>query len=218
LLVFIIFVLAIPQIVASGSASNDEGGKGPFERKASWFILAFAGIQRYAIPLEQLAPLVIFILLSWLCGTRRSFIQSATMSVAILLVTTVAPNWGRASFGKSWFDVHIPNELTSDHALYVMLSGEPIAYVIPFFPASDAFIRIDGNMPLVPMVALGREALSKIRSHKGMIRTLSPAGYSLQQSTERLKSFELELSEEGCVEIESKPGKLQSCPLVWRGE
>ena len=142
--------------------------------------------------------------------------QAAMMSIAILLVTAAAPNLGRASFDKSWFDVHIPDALMADQILFVMLSSEPTAYVIPFFPATDAFIRIEGSMPLVPTVGLGREALSKIQSHNGMIRTLSRSEFSTEESAEHLKSFELETTQDGCLEIETKPEKLKSCSLVWR--
>ncbi len=226
LIALILFVLALPRVILLLMKRNESDIAAPFCSKRSAFILVFFvvslavwlwlyGIQRYAIPLEQLAVLNIFILLSLLGASRERFIQAAIMCVVAVVLVTGVPvsNWGRVSFKGSWFDTKVPNELTKGGILYVMLSGEAFSYVIPALPASDEFIRIEGNMPLSPQTGLGQEALMKISAHQGEIRSLALTGYSLQRSLLQLENFGLNPGDGACLEISTKPRELESCPL-----
>ncbi len=225
LLALLVLALALPRVIELVFAHREDRAPPIFDRKRSLFVLVFTivsfvawlamfGIERYAILLEQLALIVILILLSLLCENRRVFAQAALMSLALILATTQPPDWGRAPFTKDWYAVAAPAPLLQNETLFVMLSGEPTAYVIPYLPASDSFVRIEGNMPLDPAVGLGEVALARIRAHKGVIRTLAPADYSLEQSKQRLASFDLAIREEDCLFISTKVEKLRSCRLT----
>ena len=100
------------------------------------------------------------------------------------------------------------------NTLFVMLTGEPMAYVIPYLPTSDVFIRIEGNMPLDPDAGLGRTAQQKIHDHNGAIRTLAPAGYLAEPSQKRLARFGFAVDVDDCLILPTKAGKLQSCRLT----
>jgi len=226
-LALILLTLVLPQIIFLFFEKDDDkdGALIPFAGVPSLFLLVFVvvsftvwllvyGIQRYIIVLEQLAVLVIFILLALLKGARGSLLPSAVMSVLVVLLVTRAPDFGRTSFNGSWFDIRVPEALSNEGRLFVMVSGEPMSFVIPFFALSDAFIRIEGNMPLDPAVGLGHEAFLRIQSHKGPIGTLGPVAALTETSLIHLKSFGLMPGDKACVEIGTKAGSLQSCPLI----
>ena len=224
MIVALLFCLALPRLLSSGFARREGAAPAIFNRQRSQFVLLFAtasfvawlamfGIERYALALEQLAPLVFLILLSELCGSRRVFAQAAVMGIGLVIATSRPPDWGRASFSNDWFAIAAPAKLREEGVMFVMLSGEPTAYVIPYLPQSDSFIRIEGNMPLDPGVGLGAAAKARIGAHAGQIRTLAPAEYPLNQSRRRLENFGLAIGAEDCLFIDAKAGRLKSCPL-----
>ncbi len=227
LVALVVLVLASPRVVEALFMPEEDRTRQVFEVKPSLFVLFFVigsfvawlalfGIERYAILLEQLAPLAILILLSLLCGSLRTFMLAATTTIIAILATTHAANWGRVPFGKNWYAVKMPEHLQRDDIMFVMLSKEPTSYIIPSFPKSDAFIRIESNMPLTPNEGLGQAALQRFRSHQGELRTLAPATYDLEQAKNSLGSFDLEAISDGCLDIETKAGNLRSCPLTRR--
>ena len=225
MIALLLLALAFPRVIELIFARRDRDAALIFTPKCSLFVLVFAvvsfvawlaifGIERYALLLEQLTPLVILVLLSLLCGGRRVFVQAAVMSLVLVLATTQPPNWGRAPFTKDWYALATPAPLLQEGTMFVMLSDEATAYVIPYLLASDSFIRIEGNMPLDPGVGLGKVALTRIGAHQGTIRTLAPADYPLEQSKQRLASFGLAAHEDDCLSIATKVGKLRSCRLA----
>jgi hypothetical protein len=225
LITLVVLILAAPRVLEVIFMHEQECSRQVFDVKASLFVLFFVigsfiawlalfGIERYAILLEQLAPLAIFIMLSVLCVSCRTFMLAATTTLAVILATTHAADWGRVSFGKDWYAVKMPERLQENDTMFVMLSDEPTAYIIPHFPQSDEFIRIEGNMPLTTDSGLGQAALNRFRSHKGELRTLAPATYDLEQAKNHLGSFGLEAKLHSCLDIETKVGKLRSCPLM----
>lgn len=189
----------------------------------TFFLASFAlwlfvfAIQRYAMALEMLAPLVLMLLLS-LALRRRALVLalSAVLMVAIAR-TTVSPGWGRVPFTADWFEVKLPDELKRGDALFVMLSDEPTAYVIPALPASDVFVRIEGNMPIPPDTGLGQVIAGKLAAHRGDLWTLAPAGYALAGSAAALAAYGLRAAPQDCLVIATKMGDLESCRLARAG-
>lgn len=176
--------------------------------------LGLFGIQRYAIALEQLAPLLLIILLSIILGDRRVLLWVSAALMLVINLVVVRADWGRVPFTDNWFEVQIPRELKSENTLFVMLTGEPFAYVIPFFPKSDVFVRSEGNLPIGPQVGLGQSILATVAAHQGEIRTLAPANYVQEQSAAGLRQFGLTLDPGDCAEILTKAGRLLSCRLA----
>ena len=180
------FCLALPRMLAVVMPRRKGDAPPIFDPERSRFILVFSivsfviwlaafGIERYALVLEQVAPLIFLILLSHLCGGRRVFAQAAVMGMGLIIATSKAPDWGRAPFSDDWYKISAPAAIWEDGTMFVMLSGEPTAYIIPYLPQSDSFIRIEGNMPLDPGVGIGVVAKARIGAHEGQIRTLAPA-------------------------------------------
>ena len=90
----LVLALALPQVVELIFARAENQAGPIFEPRRGLFLLVFTGvsfgawlamfgIERYALLLEQLTPLVILILLSLLCGTPRAFAQAGTMRLLL---------------------------------------------------------------------------------------------------------------------------------------
>lgn len=208
------------------SRDDSEDPQAPFHRRPSVFLLVFFfvsfavwlgkfGIQRYAMPIEQIAVLVIFIVLARLISNPRVLLSASVMATALIATTALPANWGREPFTQNWYDLDIPPSLKKDNTLFVMLSGEATAFIAAFMPRSNSFVRIEGNMPLDPTTGdLGRQAKEKMAMHKGEIRSLAPADYNLSGSRERLLQFGLAIENNDCVVIGAKSRRLKSCKLV----
>jgi hypothetical protein len=177
-----------------------------------YWILKF-GIERYAIGIEQLAVLCILCGIAALTDDRVRTATAAVMVTSIILATTRPANWGRTNFSGSWFDMKIPKEIDRPNVLYVMLSDEPTAFIIPFLPPSNRFVRIEG-IPITPQHGLGRKLMTILERHTGEIRTLSPAGQSLEKSIPSLQLYGLVPTDGPCFRIESKAGSVETCPLL----
>ncbi len=196
-----------------------------FNSKTCVFILTFClvafvfwlhmfGIQRYAVALEMLSPLVIVIMLSFILQDKRILFAAAFAAVLFIGASVVKANWGRLSFTQDWFGVEVPTELRGEGVLFVMLSDAPMAYVIPFLPASDVFVRIEGNLPVFQQTGLEQVINEKISNHRGPIWTLAPAGYNQNGSAAILTQFGLRSGGGNCVEIVTKAGGMVSCQLA----
>jgi hypothetical protein len=106
--------------------------------------LKLFGIYRYLLPLEMLAPLGIFLIIKAI-PWRPVAQNCAACLCAILLLATVQPgNWGRISWGESYFGVEPPLLADPDHTMVLMTGYDPTSYVIPFFPETVRFVKIHG--------------------------------------------------------------------------
>lgn len=119
-------------------------------------VLWFAGVafglwalvfayQRYLIPVELLAGLILWILV------RKMFRSAAAVLVMLLILGCCAwvisvPDWdhdkGLLGHGADRFGLEIPHELISTPAVY-LVSKKPISYVFAFLHPDSRFLRID---------------------------------------------------------------------------
>ncbi|TPW28312.1 DUF2029 domain-containing protein [Martelella alba] len=172
------------------------------------------GIGRYAVALEQLIPVCVIGLLAVITQDARRLLIMSFASVALLLTTTVPANWARAKFSDSWFELAIPPELQAGDQLFVMLSGEPMAYVIPYLPATDRFVRFEGNLPISADDGLGQRIKEIVAAQDGPIMTLSPESFDEETSSAALATFGLKKEGDDCLYIDSNAGRLKSCRLI----
>jgi len=114
-----------------------------------FFVAAFAiwayvhSIARYLVPLELLAGALIVALIA--CRLPARHATSIVAVVAIVVIAMTKPgDWGRVRFGERWFVLKVPP--VDDHALVLLASGAPMAYVLPFLPASTVNVGIATNL------------------------------------------------------------------------
>src|SRR5271157_5976250 len=102
-------------------------------------------IYRYIVPLELLSPVLIIIILRYIFPFEKVLLRISLTTFALIILTTSPLHWERLPWGESFFDVRIPNIQNLAQATVVMAGDDPLAYVIPYFPAGTRFVRIQRN-------------------------------------------------------------------------
>ena len=100
-------------------------------------------IQRYAIGLDVLAPLLIYILLTNIFIKPR-IVNILVLAVFTFLLLTLKPMmWGRARWTHNYFGVQFSRQLEKKPVGIVLSPDTPDAFLRPFFPEKWRFIGID---------------------------------------------------------------------------
>jgi hypothetical protein len=142
--------------------------------------LKLFAIYRYLIILELLAPLGIWWISHRLFGKNPFFIRGAIVCLLFLFFSTQPGNWERVSWGSDYFGVVVPRMENPANTLVLMAGTEPMAYVIPFFPKTVRFLRIQGYFtgPSDTPNQFDKQMQLLVRNHTGPI-------YALYRSDER---------------------------------
>jgi hypothetical protein len=99
------------------------------------------GIERYAVALEMLAPLVIVLLWLWIVPRRTAALAAALACLGVIVVTTRPAKWERESWHRrDYFQVEVP-PLPADDSSLVILAGpcDRMGVLMPFFPKHTRF-------------------------------------------------------------------------------
>ena len=168
------------------------------------------GVQRYVLTLELLTGVVLLLSLERLLQSATEVSVVLGLLVIGSLLWTRAPDWSRMPYGADWWGVPAVEE-TASPTLYVMTGGKPMAYLIPYMPQADRFVRLGGNMPLEPNMPLGQRALSLMQAHTGPIRSLCVVAGD--QEVERLQRFGLRLQPDSCKTLQSLDYTFWTCAL-----
>jgi hypothetical protein len=114
----------------------------------SWAIwqLEFAYF-RYTAPIEFIIPLVV-LAAAYLIIPRVHALVGAVVVMFILLIPTTQPlDYGRSPWTDDYFEINIPAALhLEDSQVLIADVDRPLAYFVPFFPASTQVLRITSNM------------------------------------------------------------------------
>jgi hypothetical protein len=164
--------------------------------------LKLFGVYRYLLPLEMLAPLGILLLIKtfpW-----RPIVQNCTIFFcAIVILVTLQPgNWGRVAWGEKYFGVE-PPPLTDPARTMVLMTGvDPTAYVIPFFPETVRFVRIQSYFtgPTDNPNGFDLHMRDLISKQRGPLYVLYRA-YEKDASVEALNAYGLAIDSESCKEL-----------------
>ena len=171
------------------------------------------GIERYAIAIAQLIPLLIFMMMSRLFVHHAIYAVSVAAMSGFIIHTTIPTNWGRVPQGWDWFSFSAPEEAKVENRLYIMYTGDAESFVALALPASSRFVRIDGNIPTNRQYRLFQEVTKAISEHKGEIRLIRSVSAGEPKASAPFATFGLELAEGPCFDIGSKLGSIRSCPL-----
>jgi hypothetical protein len=130
---------------------------------------------RYIVPLDLLSGALIVALLRYLL--RPSVLAPAITVVALVLVaTTSPPDWRRIDFADRWLTIKLPP--VEKHALVLLTSDAPMAYVLPFFPPDARHFGLNNNINNPTRTTLMEASIAKsVREHQGPLYSLSfPVG------------------------------------------
>jgi len=209
------------------SADDGSDSESLFDKKARRFLIAFFltsyaiwlwlfSVQRYLLALELLSGLALLALWDW-CRWRVSrSIVLFLLSVLLVVISVEVPDWGHSPWQASWYGAKVPPALRAENAAFVLLS-RPIAWLIPYFPASDRFISVKGPVSLHYTEAARRRIRALIDSGTGGRFTLGfQDEYQANRSQydEWLRPYGYRLATDGCLIVESRLRNYISCPLA----
>jgi hypothetical protein len=93
---------------------------------------------RYLVPLEMLTGTLLVGLLLVAVPNRKVQAALGLPLIFAILLTTRAPDLGRTTFGKRFFEVQVPR--IASGSLVLLLDRQPLAYLVPFFPDDARFV------------------------------------------------------------------------------
>ena len=164
--------------------------------------LKLFGIYRYLLPLEMLAPLGAVLVIRtfpW----RPAVQNCAAFLCAILVLATLQPgNWGRVSWAETYFGFEPPPLDDPDHAMVLMTGVDPTAYVIPFFPETVRFVRIQSYFtgPSENPNGFDLRMRDLVSRQHGPLYVLYRS-YEKDASMEALSGYGLAMDQESCKEL-----------------
>lgn len=106
------------------------------------------GIYRYLIPLELIAPLVLWLLLQRLAPSPLA----ARIGAALLLVAVVAglphASWGRAQWTRAAYSAEVPVFADPSQSMVFTVHGDPpMGWLVTQFPKTLAFVSLGSGFP-----------------------------------------------------------------------
>lgn len=129
---------------------------------------------RYLTPLILLSPVFIASAVFWLVRERvvTSFITLVLFAAVAL--TSVHADWGRTQdWGTSYFGVQAPALQDPSHSMVLMNTGFIDAYLIPEFPHSVTFVRIESGDMRYYTPKFNAIMAQDIASHQGPMYMLT---------------------------------------------
>jgi hypothetical protein len=116
----------------------------------AFFALAYLGwqllfsIYRYLVPLELLAPVVLWLIAHRLLAPRPARLAAGAAIALAVLLALPTPHWGRAPWSVAPFRVDTPAMADPGHSL-VVTTEAPVGWYTAGFPPALAFVSISGG-------------------------------------------------------------------------
>jgi len=157
---------------------------------------------RYLLPLELVAPLVIYVLLRQLIV--KPYTRLIVCSILFLLVvgTMQAPNWGRVPWADSFFGTVAPAIPEPSRSLVLISTSTPVAFVIPAFPPRVRFMRIDPSF-VTAGSKMGEEIQRIVAGHDGPAYVLSDV-VEIARIDDHLAPHRLVVARSSCTEVRNR--------------
>lgn len=202
---------------------------------ACWLLMF--PINRYLAVVDMIAPLATILAIGLVWRSRLSIaIITVILTICLpLSAERTLPLWWlpwahQHGDEGGYFGVSFVPPPKLDHAVVAMLSDQPIAFVIPFFPQTTTFVRLRSWIMFFPLSAFydvnkpaGRAAIFGTAMGKAICRRLDEAGEKLfllhlgptdtPRDTAAMTYYGLADSGGTCTRIQNKSGMdLELCP------
>lgn len=105
-------------------------------------------IYRYILTLEMAAPLLVVGVVGRLPLPRRGRIVLATAVLMLVAALTAPDDWLRVPWRQRAVEAALPS--VHPAGLVVMTGHEPMSFLVPLFPKTMRFIRVDSTFTLPP--------------------------------------------------------------------
>lgn len=143
----------------------------------TFFIASFVAwavvyrIFRYLVPLELLGGVFIVHFILELVPRKRAAVALAA-AFAVVVVTAKFPTWWRQKFDDHFLIVELPP--VKRDALVLLVSAEPMSYVLPSFPSDSRFAGLVSNFNDPDRRNLLAQSIAAdIRRHEGALYALA---------------------------------------------
>jgi hypothetical protein len=167
------------------------------------------GIYRYIVPIEVLAPLVAFILLTQLTtyARARRWAKWLLGIATAVVVAGGAPTWGHNGWADPLYHAEVPPLDQPARTTVLLVNAEqPRAWLSILFPPAVAFVGVDVGFPEGPGYLPRVHAI--VDSRKGPVYALLGSAYNgradtVAQLDATLGSLGLTHGERGCAMLTS---------------
>jgi hypothetical protein len=183
---------------------------------ASYLIwISVFAVYRYAMPLEVISGIfIVYMAQSFFSSQREICIFLASLS-CLLVATACYPQWGRKNFGAEYLSVTPP--VLPSHAK-VVLTTEPLAYLIPFFPADTSFIGMPfvsfGQSPKTPRKLYAKVIKQLSASAPLYVMSYQASNHADTRSMSFLEGSGFRRDESSCIVFKSNIDSLKICRLI----
>jgi len=131
--------------------------------------LVASGNSRYFIPMGCVAAILAIVLVFRLCAKRpkvRNYLLIVIFGVQFfqLHFGTQYP-WRVAWTDGPWFQVSMPQNLTTEPGLYFSIGIQSNSFIAPYLAPGSGFVNLEGDYTLGPEGANGRRIKSMIRRY-----------------------------------------------------
>ena len=174
------------------------GRRLPAPAPRSRFLLLFFGlaylawmklfsIYRYLIPLELLAPLIIFLLLLRLVPAPGMARQAAGYLLAALALCGMpAPNWGHVGWSARGYSVELPPlPAPASTLVFFAQPDPPLGWLASFFPDPVKFISVGTGFPESPQYRA--QVAAQLAARPGPHYVILPTAKNDKEATLRHK-------------------------------
>ena len=178
----------------------------PFYITAYCIWLIKFSIYRYLIVLELITPILILLIVAYFYP-KRNPVLLVTLGIFVLILATVKPlDWWRIPWSDNYFSIDRQALVQYQDDVIVLWGGEPVGYVVPYFPSNTRFLRITGNFGLSPHTKMSKIAEEIID------KTPESSLYLLEVNFE-LKELDREKSKQAALELRKLVIVRNNCQL-----
>ncbi|MDB9424140.1 glycosyltransferase 87 family protein [Microcystis aeruginosa CS-564/01] len=166
----------------------------PFYITAYCIWIVKFSIYRYLIVLELITPILIILIVAYLYP-KKTPVFLVTIGIFVLILATVKPlDWWRIPWSDNYFSIDRQALVQYQDDVIVLWGGEPVGYVVPYFPSNTRFLRITGNFGLSPHTRMSKIAQEIIDKTPESSLYLLEVDFELKESDrEKSKQAALEL-------------------------
>ena len=158
---------------------------------------------RYLLPLEMLAPLVIVLCVERLPLTAR--VRTGVIICLMLVIVTtlkVAPWERRHEWAQHIAQIERPALPDSSDIMILMAMDDGYSYLIPEFPPSIPFVRLESRAFRVDSGWAFNDLIrARIEAHKGSLKLLVPAREVQRAENRPLKYYGLKVVSGSCKDV-----------------
>lgn len=143
-------------------------------------------IYRYLVPVELLAPLMLWLLLHAMLPARPARRLGCVLLAACWLFSLPVANWGHASWAARAASAELPSMARPETTIvFIAKSDPPMTWLVPFFPSSVQFIALGTGFP--ESSAYLERAHTAMAARRGPHFVMLPATKDDPEATRRRK-------------------------------